>query len=129
MKLIVLAAVMGSMLMEEAEASASAGGGALADAKVEDQAPVDVDGVPPSPQLDRNTAAAAGGDETPDPVVDVVTAGVDSADEYALACADGNPKVALVGKYQDQVPVQLRDKHHLAKLVAEHGEGNVTVQS
>jgi hypothetical protein len=120
MKLMVLAAVMGSMLMEEAEASASAGG-------VAEQ--VDVEGVPPSPQLDRNTAAAAGGDETPDPVVDVVTAGVDGSDEYALACADGKPKVALVGKYQDQVPVQLRDKHHLAKLVAEHGEGNVVVQS
>lgn len=85
--------------------------------------------VPPSPQLDRNTAAAAGGGETPDPVDTGAKPGVDGSDEYALACAEGTPKVALVGKYQDQVPVQLRDKHHLAKLVAEHGEGNVVVQS
>jgi hypothetical protein len=41
----------------------------------------------------------------------------------------GKPKVALVGKYADRIPVQLKSLAHLAQLKAEHGEGFVEVVS
>lgn len=36
------------------------------------------------------------------------------------------PKIALVAKYGDRVPVTLRDWHHWDRLVADHGAENVT---
>jgi hypothetical protein len=48
-------------------------------------------------------------------------------DEYANALAEGKPRVALVGKYSDRVPVQLKSRGHLDMLQREHGEGNVEV--
>jgi hypothetical protein len=50
-------------------------------------------------------------------------------DEYANALAEGKPKVALVGKYADRIPVQLKSLAHLAQLKGEHGEGFVEVVS
>lgn len=50
-------------------------------------------------------------------------------DEYAQASREGNPRIALVGKYTDRVPVQLRDAAHLEKLRGDHGAVNVEVQS
>jgi hypothetical protein len=38
-------------------------------------------------------------------------------------------RVALIKKYGDKVPVQLKDDDHLARLIAEHGKGAVEVQS
>lgn len=44
-----------------------------------------------------------------------------AVDEYESACADGTPKVALVGKYADRVSVQLKSRAHLEALEREHG--------
>lgn len=52
-----------------------------------------------------------------------------TGDEYADACAAGTPKVALIGKAADRVPVQIKNAAHLAKLRADHGAESVTVQS
>lgn len=41
-------------------------------------------------------------------------------DEYQAACAAGKPKVALVGKYSDRTPVQLKSAAHLAELKDMH---------
>jgi hypothetical protein len=38
-------------------------------------------------------------------------------------------RVALIKKYGDKVPVQIKDDDHLARLIAEHGKAAVEVQS
>jgi hypothetical protein len=48
-------------------------------------------------------------------------------DVYAQACAAGKPIVALVGKADGSVPVQLKNEKHLAELRQLHGD--VRVQS
>lgn len=49
-------------------------------------------------------------------------------DEFADARAAGTPRVAMVSKGADRIPVQLRNKQHLDELVHEHGEAAVEVQ-
>lgn len=50
-------------------------------------------------------------------------------DEYASACAAGNPVTALIGKYNDRVPVQIKSRAHLGELISAHGKDNVQVSS
>lgn len=52
-----------------------------------------------------------------------------TVDEFAEACKAGRPKVALVGKYEDRVPVQIKSAGHLEQLRGSHGAGNVEVIS
>jgi hypothetical protein len=49
----------------------------------------------------------------------------EAVDEIKAAADAGTPKVALVGKYADRIPVQLKDAAHLARLKAEHGDVEV----
>lgn len=81
----------------------------------------DTPGEPAGAHLDRAAQAEVA------PVAEVAVE--PSGDEYADACALGKPKVALVGKYSDRVPVQLKSKAHLDTLRHEHGDGAVEVQS
>mgnify|MGYP000844802920 CR=1 FL=1 len=52
-----------------------------------------------------------------------------TVDEYAEAAKAGAPRVALVGRYSERTPVQIKNAAHLAQLRAEHGDGAVEVQS
>lgn len=62
-------------------------------------------------------------------VVDTApVAGVDPTDEYAIAFADGKPKIALCGKYADRIPVQLKDRKHFEELKSRYGDA-LEVQS
>src|SRR6266850_5436406 len=156
MKLALLAAVAFTGLMEEAEAGTSSGGAAHTtvhrdedgaatlrplegiEGKVLDGDPApslsgidrapniadtsgDTSGQPAGAHLDAPAAKAPEGE---------VVASVEpekTDDEYVNALAAGKPMVALVGKYSDRVPVQLKSRAHLAQLQGEHGESSVEV--
>lgn len=51
-----------------------------------------------------------------------------TVDEFAAAAKAGKPRLALVGRYSDRVPVQIKDAAHLASLRDQHGDGAVEVQ-
>jgi hypothetical protein len=132
---ILLAAVALAGLMEEAEATASSGGTATEkvpespaspEAEKTDTAPnvADTSGDTAGQPAGQHLDVAAKGDE-PAPVQ--AAAAEPTGDEYADACKAGTPRIALVGKYSDRVPVQLKSKGHLAELEAAH-PGSVEVQ-
>jgi hypothetical protein len=133
MKLAMLAAVALAGLMEEATDGTTGSAGATAEDTVPpvekaDTAPNvadtsgDVDHQPPGAHLDRAAQAQPEGEVVPQ------AEPVETDDEYANALAAGKPRVALVGKYSDRIPVQLKSKDHLAQLQSEHG-GAVEVLS
>jgi len=76
-------------------------------------------------QKEAVRSAAAEGPVGEEPAAEKPAA--DAEDEYAAAAKAGTPKVALVGKYSDRIPVQLKSKAHLDQLMREH-VGNVEVQ-
>jgi hypothetical protein len=99
-----LAAVALAGLMEEANdgTTGSAGGAAAGEPAQDAQAP-NVDTSVDSAQ-DAPAAKAPEGE---------VVASVEpekTEDEYANALADGKPRMALVAKYGDRVPVQLKSR-------------------
>lgn len=110
---------------EQAPAAQAQDAGAAQPATAQDIADTSGDepGKPPGAHLDAPAAAAVA-----EPAAEVAPAAA-SEDEYAAACAAGAPRVALVGKYSDRVPVQLKSRVHLERLIAEHGAGAVEVQS
>lgn len=135
MKLALIAGLaLAASLMEEAEAGASSGGGVIETSGAKpgdavDTAPNladtsgDTEHQPAGAHLDAPAAKPAEGEA-------VAQAEPEKTDdEYANALAAGKPKVALVGKYADRIPVQLKSLTHLAQLKAEHGEGFVEVVS
>lgn len=141
MKHVLLAAVAIAGLMEEAEASASVGGSQVEVLGAQEAVPTpptppvaqdiadtsgDTPGQPAGAHLDRSAVATAAADEPEQPPEPEV---VDGIDEYVDACRAGKPKVALIGKYDDRVPVQIKNTAHLRQLEADHGAGNVEVQS
>lgn len=83
----------------------------------------DTAGEPAGAHLD---APAAQADPQPEPAQ--AAAVVDEDDEIAVAASKGKHRVALVGKYSDRVPVQLKNQAHLTALVAEHGAASVELQ-
>lgn len=88
------------------------------------------------PTTDDAAADTAGGAASADPAPSADPsaapttddAAADTVDEFAEACKAGHPKVALVGKYEDRVPVQIKSAGHLEQLRGTHGAGNVEVQ-
>lgn len=70
---------------------------------------------------DAGAEATKGAEPTQSPATD-------AADEFVAACEAGKPRIALVGKYSDRTPVQLKSKAHLEELQRLHGEAAVKVQ-
>lgn len=132
MKHALLVAVALAGLMDEATDGTTGSAGGVAEEKkpdaVVDTAPNladtsgDVDHQPPGAHLDRAAQAQPEGEAEAQPEPEK------TGDEYADALAAGKPRIALVGKYDDRIPVQLKSRTHLEQLEAEH-PGNVEVQS
>jgi hypothetical protein len=118
-----LAAVALAGLMEEANdgTTGSAGGAAAGEPAQDAQAPNVDTSVDSAQDAPAATTVEGAVDVQPDPEK--------AEDEFANALAAGNPKVALIAKYGDRVPVQLKNQAHLDSLRAEHGEAAVKVVS
>lgn len=88
----------------------------------------EIEQAPAAQVQDALPGEAASAGAAADPIAEVASA-TESEDEFVAACGAGAPKVAMVVKYSDRVPVQLKSRSHLEELIAEHGAGAVEVQS